>query len=120
MDHHFWYSSDFSIIEGTKEALERLGLDYVDVIFAHRPDPTGKLSHSPQPMLVLMRLTSLVPMEEVVRAFNFVIEKGWVSRFSRSRVDAGILTVAQQAFYWATSEWSAREIEEAHGAEHPY
>lgn len=33
-------------------------------------------------------------MEEVVRAFNWVIEKGW-------------------AFYWGTSEWSAREIEEA-------
>ncbi|KAJ3484514.1 hypothetical protein NLI96_g5593 [Meripilus lineatus] len=64
------------IIEGTKESLERLQLDYVDVLFAHRPDST-------------------VPMEEVVRAFNYVIEKGWT-------------------FYWATSEWSAREIEEAH------
>ncbi|KAI0080920.1 Aldo/keto reductase [Panus rudis PR-1116 ss-1] len=64
------------IIEGTKEALERLQLDYVDVIFAHRPDPT-------------------VPIEEIVRAFNFVIEKGW-------------------AFYWATSEWSAYDIEAAH------
>ncbi|KAH9902666.1 Aldo/keto reductase [Cubamyces lactineus] len=64
------------IIEGTKESLERLQMDYVDVIFAHRAD------HS-------------VPMEEVVRAFNFIIEKGW-------------------AFYWGTSEWSAREIEEAH------
>jgi hypothetical protein len=39
----------------------------------------------------------LVPMEEVVRAFNYVIDKGW-------------------AFYWATSDWSAREIEEAHRA----
>ena len=28
----------FSIIEGTQASLERLGLDYVDVIFAHRPD----------------------------------------------------------------------------------
>jgi len=64
------------IIEGTQESLARLGLDYVDIIFAHRHD------HS-------------VPMEEIVRAFNYVIEKGW-------------------AFYWATSEWSAREIEEAH------
>ncbi|THG98246.1 hypothetical protein EW026_g3905 [Hermanssonia centrifuga] len=63
------------IIEGTKEALERLQVEYVDVLFAHRPDPT-------------------VPMEEVVRAFNWVIEKGW-------------------AFYWGTSEWSAQEIEEA-------
>lgn len=63
------------IIEGTKESLARLGVEYVDVLFAHRPDNT-------------------VPMEETVRAFNYVIEKGW-------------------AFYWATSEWSAREIEEA-------
>jgi len=33
-------------------------------------------------------------MEEVVRAFNYVISRG-------------------QAFYWATSEWTSREIEEA-------
>ncbi|KAH9486135.1 Putative voltage-gated potassium channel subunit beta [Psilocybe cubensis] len=36
-----------------------------------------------------------VSMEETVRAFNYVIEQGW-------------------AFYWGTSEWGAREIEEAH------
>ncbi|CAK5284857.1 unnamed protein product [Mycena citricolor] len=64
------------VIEGTKDALERLQMDYVDVIFAHRCDRT-------------------VPMEEIVRAFNFVIDQGW-------------------AFYWGTSEWSAGEIEEAH------
>ncbi|KAI0629488.1 Aldo/keto reductase [Trametes polyzona] len=64
------------IVEGTKKCLERLQMDYVDVIFAHRPD------HS-------------VPMEEIVRAFNFVIDQGW-------------------AFYWATSEWTARDIEEAY------
>ncbi|CAA7264933.1 unnamed protein product [Cyclocybe aegerita] len=64
------------IIEGTQECLARLQMDYVDIIFAHRPDPT-------------------VPMEEIVRTFNYVIEKGW-------------------AFYWGTSEWSGREIEEAH------
>jgi len=64
------------IVEGTKASLERLGLEYVDVLFAHRPD-----YHT--------------PMDEVVRAFNFVIEKGW-------------------AFYWATSEWTSRDIEEAY------
>uniref|UniRef100_A0A8H8CQ43 NADP-dependent oxidoreductase domain-containing protein n=1 Tax=Psilocybe cubensis TaxID=181762 RepID=A0A8H8CQ43_PSICU len=64
------------IIEGTQESLARLGLDYVDVIFAHRHDQN-------------------VSMEEIVRAFNYVIEKGW-------------------ALYWGTSEWTAREIEEAH------
>lgn len=63
------------IIEGLKGSLKRLGLDYVDVVFAHRCDHT-------------------VPMDEIVRAFNWVIEKGW-------------------AYYWATSEWTARQIEEA-------
>ncbi|KAF7368657.1 Voltage-gated potassium channel beta-2 subunit [Mycena venus] len=65
-----------SIIEGTQECLERLQVSYVDIIFAHRYDIT-------------------VPMEEIVRAFNYVIEKGW-------------------AFYWGTSEWTAQQIEEAH------
>ncbi|KAJ7048333.1 voltage-gated potassium channel beta-2 subunit [Mycena amicta] len=64
------------VIEGTKACLERLQLSYVDVIFAHRCDIT-------------------VPMEEIVRAFNYVIEQGW-------------------AFYWGTSEWTAQQIEEAH------
>jgi len=64
------------IIEGTNESLERLQMDYVDVLFAHRPDKT-------------------VPMEEIVRAFNYCIDHG-------------------KAHYWGTSEWSARQIEEAH------
>ncbi|KAJ7883807.1 voltage-gated potassium channel beta-2 subunit [Mycena leptocephala] len=64
------------IIEGTQECLERLQMSYVDVLFAHRHDRT-------------------VPMEEIVRAFNYVIEKGW-------------------ALYWGTSAWPAQQIEEAH------
>ncbi|KAF9258137.1 voltage-gated potassium channel beta-2 subunit [Marasmius fiardii PR-910] len=63
------------IIEGTQESLARLQVDYIDVIFAHRCDVN-------------------VPMEEIVRAFNYVIDKGW-------------------AFYWGTSEWTAHQIEEA-------
>ncbi|ETK93654.1 hypothetical protein L915_03198 [Phytophthora nicotianae] len=50
-------------------------LDYVDVVFCHRPD-------------------ALTPVEETVRAMNFVIEQGW-------------------AFYWGTSEWLASDIQEA-------
>lgn len=65
------------VIEGLKASLERMDLEYVDIVYAHRPD----------------RLT---PMEETVRAFNYVIEKG-------------------MAFYWGTSEWSADEIQEAVG-----
>lgn len=32
-----------SIVEGTRESLKRLGLNYVDIIFAHRPDSSGAL-----------------------------------------------------------------------------
>ena len=30
------------IIEGLKASLERLQLEYVDVVFAHRPDPEAR------------------------------------------------------------------------------
>jgi len=45
------------IVEGTHNALKRLQLDYVDLIFAHRPDPE-------------------TPIEETVFAFNQVIREG--------------------------------------------
>lgn len=43
-----------SIIEGTKECLERLQMDYVDVIFAHRPDNTGIVNMFDRILLVLI------------------------------------------------------------------
>jgi len=64
------------IIEGVRGSLKRLDLDYVDIVFAHRAD-----THT--------------PMEETVRAFNWIIDQGY-------------------AFYWGTSEWSAEEIRQAH------
>ena len=42
----------------TQASLGRLGLDYVDLVFCHRPDVT-------------------TPIEETVRAMNFVIDQGW-------------------------------------------
>ncbi|RLN95877.1 hypothetical protein BBJ28_00006409 [Nothophytophthora sp. Chile5] len=63
------------IVEGAKASLARLQLDYVDVLFCHRAD-------------------AFTPIEETVRAMNFVIEQGW-------------------AFYWGTSSWSAAQITEA-------
>ena len=63
------------IIEGFTASLARLQVDYADVVFAHRYDME-------------------TPMEEVCRAFNWLIEQG-------------------KAFHWATSDWSAQEIMEA-------
>ncbi|KAL6771520.1 hypothetical protein ACKKBG_A26695 [Auxenochlorella protothecoides x Auxenochlorella symbiontica] len=63
------------IVEGVQASLARLQLEYVDLLLAHRPDPS-------------------VPMEEVVRAFNHVLDRGW-------------------AFYWGTSEWTGAQLLEA-------
>ncbi|WP_018527054.1 potassium channel beta subunit family protein [Alkalispirochaeta alkalica] len=46
------------ILEGTRAALERLQVEYVDLIFCHRPDPE-------------------TPIEETVRAMHHVIDRGW-------------------------------------------
>jgi voltage-dependent potassium channel beta subunit len=45
------------IIEGVNASLQRLQLDYVDLLFCHRPDPD-------------------TPIEETVRAMNHVIDQG--------------------------------------------
>jgi voltage-dependent potassium channel beta subunit len=45
------------IVEGLDASLDRMGLEYVDLVFAHRPD-----IHT--------------PIEETVRAFNHVINQG--------------------------------------------
>ncbi|GAA5837638.1 hypothetical protein JCM9279_006817 [Rhodotorula babjevae] len=63
------------IIEGIKASLKRLRMDHVDIVFAHRHD-------------------AATPMEEIVRAFNYVLDKGW-------------------AYYYGTSEWTAQQIQEA-------
>ncbi|EME45101.1 hypothetical protein DOTSEDRAFT_23182 [Dothistroma septosporum NZE10] len=45
------------LVEGTKASLERLGSEYVDLLYAHRPDRN-------------------TPMEEIVRGFNYLIDTG--------------------------------------------
>ena len=60
------------IIEGTEASLKRLQLDYVDLLYCHRPDRN-------------------TPIEETVRAMNYLINAG-------------------KAFYWGTSEWNSEEI----------
>jgi len=66
-------------------------------------------------MVHILTLSCSVPMEEVVRAFNFVIEKGWVCYILPLEICQ--TKTFYQALYWATSEWSSREIEEAHRKE---
>lgn len=62
------------ILWAFENSLEKLELSYVDLYYAHRYD-------------------SEVPMEEIVRTFNYLIESGKVR-------------------YWATSEWPQYALEE--------
>lgn len=64
------------LVEACHEALTRMQTDYLDLYYCHRPDPN-------------------VPMEEIVRTMNTLIQQGKI-------------------LYWGTSEWSAAEIVEAH------
>ncbi|XP_033210367.1 voltage-gated potassium channel subunit beta-2 isoform X3 [Belonocnema kinseyi] len=64
------------IIESVQASLARLQLSYIDIVMIHKVDP-------------------MCPMEEIVRAMNYVIGKGWV-------------------MYWGTSRWTPVEIMEAY------
>ncbi|KAI0244093.1 hypothetical protein L0F63_002143 [Massospora cicadina] len=63
------------IIEGLQMSLERLRLDYVDLVFAHRPDPD-------------------TPLEETVRAFNHVIDHGKAMYWGTSEWSVAQITEA--------------------------
>ncbi len=64
------------ILEGMNDSLARMRLDYVDLIFCHRPDVQ-------------------TPIEETVRAMSHLVSQG-------------------KALYWGTSEWTARQLQEAY------
>lgn len=57
------------ILEGTQASLKRLQLDYVDLIFCHRPDQD-------------------TPIEETVRAMTHVINQGWAFYWGTSEWSA--------------------------------
>lgn len=63
------------IVEGTEASLKRLQLDYVDLLFCHRPDP-----HT--------------PIEETVRAMSHVIDKGQAFYWGTSEWSAQQITEA--------------------------
>ncbi len=65
------------IIEGTDAALKRLDMDYVDLVFCHRPD-------------------LYTPIEETVRAMNHVINQGKAFYWGTSEWNAAQIMEAYQ------------------------
>lgn len=57
------------LIEGTKNSLRRLELDYVDLLFCHRPDPN-------------------TPIEETVLAMDYLIRSGYAFYWGTSEWNA--------------------------------
>lgn len=57
------------VVEGTEAALERLQMDYVDLVFCHRPD-------------------SETPIEETVRAMSFLVDQGYAFYWGTSEWSA--------------------------------
>ena len=57
------------IVEGTRAALDRMQIEYVDLVYCHRPDYE-------------------TPIEETVRAMNHVIERGWAFYWGTSEWSA--------------------------------
>uniref|UniRef100_A0A8D1TUV0 Voltage-gated potassium channel subunit beta-2 n=2 Tax=Sus scrofa TaxID=9823 RepID=A0A8D1TUV0_PIG len=74
-----------------KASLERLQLEYVDVVFANRPDPNTPMEGDP----FSSSKSRTFIIEETVRAMTHVINQG-------------------MAMYWGTSRWSSMEIMEAY------
>jgi voltage-dependent potassium channel beta subunit len=65
------------IVEGTKRSLKRLDLEYVDLMFCHRPDPE-------------------TPLEETVRAMNHIIDQGYAFYWGTSEWSATTIKEAHK------------------------
>jgi aryl-alcohol dehydrogenase-like predicted oxidoreductase len=63
------------LFEGLKDSLARLQLEYVDLVFCHRPDPR-------------------TPLEEVVRGMNHVIDQGMAFYWGTSEWPAAMIAEA--------------------------
>jgi len=73
------------IIEGLRNSLKRLQMDYVDVVYCHRPDME-------------------TPLEETCAAMNWVIEEGWAfywgtSEWPADRIAKAIEICERESFH---------------------
>ncbi len=63
------------LIEGVRESLKRLQLEYVDIVYCHRPDPD-------------------VPMEEIVSAMEYILKSGMALYWGTSEWPADMISKA--------------------------
>lgn len=68
------------LVEGTKQSLRRMNLQYVDLLYCHRPDP-------------------LTPIEETVRAIDVLIKQGLVFYWGTSEWKPSEIEAAYEIAY---------------------
>lgn len=103
-----WGSKKY-LVSSLDQSLQRMGLDYVDIFYSHRPDPDTPLEETVQALDLLVRqgktlyvgISSYNPEQtlEAIRLFEsyrtpFVIHQPRYSMFDR-RVEEGLLDVLQ-------------------------
>lgn len=80
------------ILESVKAMLARLQVEYIDVIIIHKVILKYNDKRFPfNDNTLNIQADNMCPMEEVVRAMNYVITQGW-------------------ALYWGTAKWSPVEV----------
>jgi len=94
------------LLEGIQGSLQRLQMEYVDLIFCHRPDPT-------------------TPIEETVRAMHDIIQRGqalyWAtSEWPASDIVAAIETAERHHLHKPVTEQPEYNLFERRRFEHEY
>jgi len=109
------------LLEGTRNSLKRLQLDYVDLLFCHRPDPNTPIEETVLAMDYLVRSgqtlywgTSEWSAEQITKAIEFahsyhaiapVMEQPQYNLFVRERFEKEYAPVFQKYGY-GTTIWS--------------
>ena len=110
------------LIEGMKSSLERLELSYVDVVFAHRPDPATPMKEIVEGFTQIIRnlnfayywgtsewsATQIMEATQIAEKHNLiapVVEQPQYNMFHRERFENEYLPLYQQ-FKYGTTIWS--------------
>jgi voltage-dependent potassium channel beta subunit len=109
------------IIEGVNNALKRLQMDYVDLVFCHRPDPNTPIEETVRAMDIVIKQgkafywgTSLWSAAEIMRAVGIARQYGLTppsmeqppyNMFERERVEQELAPLYSELGY-GTTIWS--------------
>lgn len=104
------------IIESVQASLKRLQLDYIDIVIVHKADSMCPMEGNLHRDFCKwkMSIMDLLNIAEVVRAMNYVINKGWVNYWGRLCEKKMERNTEWRFSFAGSSKWSTTEIMEAY------